>query len=501
MLLSHATLHIAAHKVRPGLHPLEIQLLVALGAQLLLYPWIFGARDFPTEVGGLVLGGVALMLALRPRTYSGELVDGPDFRLQSWPRLRRFPLFWVGLLLLLLVLIQALNPWWVWERNEKSWWLRRLSDVAWLPAGIDAPVERMNPWRQLIVYGTVWLDICAVWIGVTRRRSLQILLSALVVSGLAIATVGFVQQMTGETRVLWLREFPQASPFGSFVYRNFGGAYLSLMMAAALALAMWHHYEGRRKLAKSTPAMLWLLAALLLFLAVLFSLSRGAAVSAVFLVISAIIAFLLIRAAAPVPSTTPKLVTFMVLALIVGTAGWAIRRVDFTEIQRRMATLSQYETDDSYVSRKLAREAALDMLKGHWLRGVGAGGFRHLYPGYVKNKPQIYQGGRLFWAHAHIDWLEIPIELGLAGVLLIATGCGWMVCVWIRGRGWRHPVAVMLFLGCGQTLGHALVDFPFQNSAILTTWWVLLVVALRWLELESGKPHGSMQPVTPLRVP
>jgi hypothetical protein len=35
-------------------------------------------------------------------------------------------------------------------------------------------------------------------------------------------------------------------------------------------------------------------------------------------------------------------------------------------------------------------------------------------------------------------------------------------------------------------MAHALMDFPFQNPAILVTWWSLLVISLRWLELDSG---------------
>ena len=44
----------------------------------------------------------------------------------------------------------------------------------------------------------------------------------------------------------------------------------------------------------------------------------------------------------------------------------------------------------------------------------------------------------------------------------------------------------MVVLGAGQILAHALIDFPFQNPAILVTWWALLIISLRWLELDDG---------------
>ena len=45
------------------------------------------------------------------------------------------------------------------------------------------------------------------------------------------------------------------------------------------------------------------------------------------------------------------------------------------------------------------------MLRDYWQRGVGSGGFRYLFPEYIKHYPSAYQGGQLFWEHAHNDWL------------------------------------------------------------------------------------------------
>jgi hypothetical protein len=55
----------------------------------------------------------------------------------------------------------------------------------------------------------------------------------------------------------------------------------------------------------------------------------------------------------------------------------------------------------------------------------------------------------------------------------------------MRNGGWRHPLTLMLALGLGQVMVHAAMDFPFQNPAILVTWWGLLVISLRWLELDA----------------
>jgi O-antigen ligase len=132
----------------------------------------------------------------------------------------------------------------------------------------------------------------------------------------------------------------------------------------------------------------------------------------------------------------------------------------------------------------LVRNAAIDMMEAHGLRGVGAGGFRYLFPEYLKYYPEIYKGGNLYWEHAHCDWLEIPVELGLAGDLLVLCGAGWWIAVFVRRRALWSALAVPLILGCLQTVVHAGFDFPFQCPAIMVTWCMMIAIAGRWVELE-----------------
>ena len=362
-----------------------------------------------------------------------------------------------------------------------------MNDVAWLPTSVDTPFERFDVWRAFIIYATVWSTACSLWIGITRRRTMQILLGVLVGNAVILGLVGFIHRAGGEPKVLWLQSFPGAASFASFIYQNHAGAYFSLMSFVALGLAVWHFFEGRKRMARSTPAALWLIASLLLVFAVIFSLSRGAIISLVVFGGAAVIALLLLRFMSSTQSTTTPLVPVMIAVMILGTIGYMVRNIDFSAVRYRFEELAKLQASDpSYVSRKLAREAATEMYGDHWARGVGAGGFRFLFPEYVRHRPMIYEKGQLFWEHAHNDWLEIPIELGLAGVLLLAGAVGWLGWTWSRFGGLRHPLALMIALGAGQILAHALIDFPFQCPAILVTWWALVIISLRWLELDSA---------------
>lgn len=239
-------------------------------------------------------------------------------------------------------------------------------------------------------------------------------------------------------------------------------------------------------MARSTPAALWLISSFLLVFAVVFSLSRGAIIGLVVFGLAAVFAVVMLRFSSATRSTTPPIITAIIVVAIVATLGWMVRQIDFSAVYFRFERLSKLQANEPNVlGRTYAREAAIKMYADYWVRGVGAGGFRHMFPEYIKNKPVIYEGGTLFWEHAHNDWLEIPIELGVVGTLLLAGAVGWIGLLLVRG-GWKNPIALMIALGAGQVLLNALMDFPFQNPAILVTWWALLIIGLRWRELDGG---------------
>jgi hypothetical protein len=281
--------HFRASKRRLPLHPLEKAVLVAVAIHLCFLPWALGTMHVWSQLTSLALSAVGIVLALIPRTYSGDLapqlsafssqLSGPNpqvsgfrfqvsgassqlpaqhpkafspaaqrpdesrrslgvggqpsaFRLNPLPRLLKFPLFWLGLLLLAYIAIQALNPSWVWERNERTWWLRRVNDIPWLPTSIDTPFERFNIWRQFIIYASAWLTLCTVWIGFTRRRSLQLLLTVLTLLMVLFwpwsVLASPVYFPTWEW-VIWLNsQLKGATSFASFIYKNHAAAYLSL---------------------------------------------------------------------------------------------------------------------------------------------------------------------------------------------------------------------------------------------------------------------------------
>ena len=153
----------------------------------------------------------------------------------------------------------------------------------------------------------------------------------------------------------------------------------------------------------------------------------------------------------------------------------------------RVGTLFAATSDYSVTSRQQVGQAGWTMAQDDMVTGWGAGGFRFGFPGYQQHYPEIWKQGdgrRLFWEHAHNDYIQTLIELGLIGSGLIAAGLAFTLYKFARHRGWAQLHSVVFLLGLALTLGHAWADFPFQNPAILLTWCALGAILLRWLEIE-----------------
>jgi O-antigen ligase len=96
--------------------------------------------------------------------------------------------------------------------------------------------------------------------------------------------------------------------------------------------------------------------------------------------------------------------------------------------------------------------------------GSGLGSFRSVYHLY-ESRDQI---STTYVIHAHDDYLELALELGVAGILLIIAFLAWWArAVW---RAWRDADAGIYAraasIATAAILVHSLVDFPLRTAAI-----------------------------------
>lgn len=476
-----------AHTPRIPLHRLEKILLAVIAAQLVLLPWMLGGMRVQGQQVSFALAALGLGLSLLPRDYPRLASGEPGFRLYPHRQLVRFPVFWLGLLFLGYVLVQALNPGWEYQTAANVSWLRQIKHLTWLPAGMRTPFEKASPWRSLMIYASAWLPVCAVWIGFTRRRTLQHLFTILAVNGFLLAGLGLIQRLEGNGKVLWFVEAPASYFVATFFYKNHAAAYFNVVLAATAGIGFWHYVRAARRQDKSSPAGMYAVFAAAIAVMTLFSFSRTGGILLFAFLIFVAGAFFLHQLRTHSTGRS-RLLTALMLLLLAGFVAFGAYSMRVGTLVESFQGLRAQLASDAPDVRALVREATWKMFRDQPLTGWGAGSYRFYFPVYQKAYPVLLvgQNGKTgLWEHAHNDYLEYLAELGV-------LGCSLLVLLGLhgarelgRGRFWRNPLALLGVAGLVLTLAHSWIDFQFQNPAIITTWCVLLYSFVRWVELDA----------------
>lgn len=483
--------HFRAKTKRLNIHPAESALTFIVCAHLVFLPWAIGGVRPWAHFISLGLAVLGFVVALVPRNYTEEHTGANRFRLIPWPKLIRFPLFWLGLALLVLITIQALNPAWRFTTTPRTWRMEQIEHKEWLPAGVSTPFERWSPWRSLLIYSSIFLTVCTTWIGFTRRRSLQILFTTVAVNGLLLAGLGIAQRVLGNGKIFWFYESASRQFFGSFVYKNHAAAYLLLTLAASCGIASWYYLRGLRRLEKSNPSGVFVFFATCIGSGILVSYARGATlVMLVYLTVCAAV-FIIHQLKTKNENRRPIIAVGLILIF-----GYFLKTgLEAMNSRQAWTRLTQAVSghDTSLESRRMADKASLDMLKDYWAKGAGAGSFQFLFPRYQARHPDLDAATRsenVFWQYAHNDLLQFPIELGVPGVLIIGAALAFMGMLLMRSYAWENPLTGCVVFGGLALIAYSWWDFPFQNPAILLTWCVLGVGATMWAMLEEMNVKG-----------
>jgi O-antigen ligase len=472
-----------ARTKRLEIHPLEVALLWIVGVHLVFLPWAIGGMRPWSQWISFALSLIGFVVALWPRAYTPEQTGTTSFRLIPWPKLVRFPIFWLGLALLALVVEHALNPAWEFQTDGRLIWTRPIAHLKWLPSSVHVPFKWWGPWRMLLIYSSAWLTVCSVWIGFTRRRTLQRLFTLLAANGVALAAFGIAERILRAPKILWVYESENASFFSTFVYKNHAGAYLLLTLGAACGIAAWHYLRGVRRLEKSNPSGVFAFMATCIAVSVLISYARGATFTMMAYLCVVVAGFVIHQIRLPKETRQP--IIAIALVLLFGyflKTGMDALHSDLAWDRLREAMSGQ---DVSVEMRKHANVASLAMLRQNWFFGTGSGSFQFLFPIYQQHVPEIAKAQ--FWQHAHNDILEIPIELGLPGVLLIVAAFGYWTITLLRNYVWQNPLSASVLLAAVFLIGLSWGEFVFQNPAILITWCALWPACTLWTILEEQR--------------
>ena len=472
------------------MHPQELALVVIASAHLCFLPWALGARAPWAQLVSLIFGLTAFVVGLWPRRYKGELAPQGAFILHPWSRLLRFPIFWLGLLLFAYVTCQGLNPAYVRAAAGPYWWLAPIKHVEWLPSGVDAPFSQMNAWRMLVIWTGAWALVCALWAGLTRRVAAHSILTVVIANGALLALIGILQKVTYAKQVLWLIK-PVAPTFlATFFYENHGGAYFNLIAVMAVAVMVSHHMRSLRRFERSSPALVYAFALIVVAAVVFMSGSRASAILLATYLLTCAVTYGAWRLRIREGTTHPAVACIIATgaAALIGAAAWFLN-LDRTITQIKDLTKEQ-ERSAAIHPRALARQATLDLFDAVPSTGWGAGSFRHIFPLTQRKYPEIYRGinnTTYSWAHAHNDYAQILAELGLVGTAFPALMLLWGFAKFCRIGGLTQPAYLLGFFGLCMPLAHAWFDFPFYSCAVLTTFCALFTLLSRSVELETSR--------------
>jgi O-antigen ligase len=110
--------------------------------------------------------------------------------------------------------------------------------------------------------------------------------------------------------------------------------------------------------------------------------------------------------------------------------------------------------------------ATADSIAATFPVGTGLGTFAHVYA--LQDDPSAVDSS--YVNHAHNDYLELILELGLPGLLLILAGLIWWGASAIGV--WRSPSSTTLAkaatIASAALLAHSLVDFPLRTAGLAT---------------------------------
>ena len=139
------------------------------------------------------------------------------------------------------------------------------------------------------------------------------------------------------------------------------------------------------------------------------------------------------------------------------------------------ATKVGSDTRQSVTSRADILRTTTHAVIDNFPLGSGLGSFRKVYRTYESPDSVTNE----YVIHAHNDYVELLLELGAAGLVLMACFLAWwgfaVWAVWVRGEG--GPYVRAAAIGSGVLLVHSLVEFPLRTSA-LSVFFALCVALL-----------------------
>ena len=310
------------------------------------------------------------------------------------------------------------------------------------------------------------------------------LAAALLAGAVAGITLGALQVVAPGAASPWYlyHETNRGVAVGFFANANHMADLLvcGLPFIAALAAG------GRSRNIQRYSALLIILAGAALLLVV--GIALNGSLAGYTLAVPAIAASILIVAPAQRSVRVPVAI-IAGLALVAAVAAMASTSIGSSRIGQ--------EASGSVESRQEILKTTGRAIRDTMPFGSGLGSFVKVYPLYESADHVTPE----YVVHAHNDYAELALELGLAGVLLIGVFLAWWMAA--ARAGWRTggggPYARAASIASAVILVHSVVDFPLRTAAISATFAMCLALLINRRPVQRQDP-ADLRPARHLVV-
>lgn len=320
---------------------------------------------------------------------------------------------------------------------------------------------------------------------VDSPKRLRLLVRIIVVFGFALALLGLIQSFTSPTKIYWLRELPQAAPFGPFINRHHFAGYMELTIGLTLGLLFSSAVEREKR-------PLYIFAAALMAVALVMTNSRGGIISLV-----AEIFFLVLLTGfgrrysgeetgdRKTRVRTALARVGLALALIVALFAGVVLLGGEAALSRFAGTVN---ADDPTTGRAHFWSTSLKIIEERPILGVGLGAFHLAYTRYDT------RNGLFRLEQAHNDYLQVLTDAGIVGALLGLFFIGALFRAGLQRREsadtFRRGVATGALAGCFAVLVHSFFDFTLHTTSNALLFLVLAALATTGGRVELPS-HGQ----------
>ena len=354
--------------------------------------------------------------------------------------------------------------------------------LPWLPISL-APYQS--------VASALWLlPPLAILVGILRLGAFR---ASWLAAGLAITTfaaviIGTLQVASGD---------PVSSPWYFYQVSNFGQATgffannnhmaTVLVVVIPFLVALFGSGRARAKSVQGSASKMAILAGGLLV--ILLGLGLNGSLAGLGLGVPVVAASALLR----VSSTHSWARWSLAGTAVLGAA--AVALIYSSPLQNNLTTAA---ADQSFESRATTFANGLAAAVDFAPLGSGLGTFVNVYPRYE----DAATVGRTFVNHVHNDFIEITLETGIPGLILVGLFLVWWL--WRLLAIWRSPnidyYARAATIASAAILAHSVVDYPLRTAAMSAVFAMCIALMVQPRRGSSVKPTSDERQARHLSV-